>query len=133
MDLRLNAGILEQILQDAKAAYPDEGCGLLVGRGSADRFIPMKNIAASSTEYEMDPAVLIRILRDLRQTGEQLVAIYHSHPQGPAELSRKDIDRAYYPEAAQLVVSLADQKHPETGTFRIIDGAAIPIELHVIV
>src|SRR6516164_4706231 len=100
MSLTLNPDILDQILQHAKSDYPNEGCGLLVGRGAGERFIPMKNISASPTEYEMDPAELIRVLRDLRGTGELLIAIYHSHPQGPAELSRRDIERAYYLEAA---------------------------------
>jgi proteasome lid subunit RPN8/RPN11 len=133
MDLTVNPGILDQILQHAESAYPNEGCGLLVGQTSAERFIPITNLSASPTEYEMDPAELIRVLRELRGTGERLVAIYHSHPNGPAELSRKDIERAYYPDAAQVVVSLSDQGHPQTAAFRIIDGAAIPIELHVIV
>jgi proteasome lid subunit RPN8/RPN11 len=133
MDLTVSAEILDQILRHSKSAYPNEGCGLLVGQTSAERFIPITNLSASPTEYEMDPAELIRVLRELRGTGERLVAIYHSHPNGPAELSRKDIERAYYPEAAQVVVSLADQGHRETAAFRIIDGGAIPIELHVIV
>src|SRR5690348_15476784 len=132
MDLTLNPGILDQILQHAKSAYPNEGCGLLVGQTSAERFVSITNLAASPTEYEMDPAELIRVLRELRGTGERLVAIYHSHPHGPAELSSKDIGRAYYPEAAQIIVSLSDQAHPQTAAFRILDGAAIPIELHVI-
>jgi proteasome lid subunit RPN8/RPN11 len=133
MDLTVNPGIIDAVLQHAKSAYPNEGCGLLVGQTSAERFIPITNLSASPTEYEMDPAELIRVLRDLRGTGERLVAIYHSHPNGPAELSRKDVERAYYPEAAQVVVSLSDQGHAQTAAFRIIDGAAIPIELHVIV
>jgi proteasome lid subunit RPN8/RPN11 len=133
MDLTVNPGILDQIIQHARSAYPNEGCGLLVGHRAAERFIPTKNVSASPTEYEMDPAELIGVLRDLRGTGELLVAIYHSHPHGPAELSRKDIEGAYYPEAAQLVVSLSDQEHPQTAAFRIIDGAAVPVELHVIV
>ena len=133
MNLILVPGKLEQIIQHATDAYPNEGCGLLVGRGSAERFIPMKNILSSPAEFEMDPAELISVLRNLRGTGEQLIAIYHSHPHGPAEPSRKDIERAYYPEAAQLIVSLSDQEHPQTAAFRIIDGAAVPVELHVIV
>jgi proteasome lid subunit RPN8/RPN11 len=133
MDLTLGAGLLDQILQHAQSAYPNEGCGLLVGRSSVDRFIPITNLSANPTEYEMDPAELIRVLRELRGTGDRLVAIYHSHPHGPAELSSKDIEQAYYPEAAQVIVSLADQGHPQTAAFRIIDRAAIAIELHAIV
>ena len=133
MNLQLGPGLLEELIQDAKHAYPRESCGLLVGRGAAERFIAVKNISASSSEYEMDPAELIRAFRGLRESGEQLLAIYHSHPHGPAELSRKDIERAYYPEAAQLVISLSDPEHPRCTAFRVIDGRTLTIEVHAIV
>jgi proteasome lid subunit RPN8/RPN11 len=106
---------------------------LLVGRISVDRFIPVANIAANPDEYEMDPQELIAAFRNLRGTGERLIAIVHSHPHGPAELSKTDIERAYYPEAAHLLVSLAEPKRPQAVAFRIVDGQALPIELHVIV
>jgi proteasome lid subunit RPN8/RPN11 len=133
MNLLVGPGILDQVTEHATHVYPNEGCGLLVGTHAAERFIAIKNVAESSTEYEMDPAELIHILRGLRNSGEQLVAIYHSHPHGPAQLSRADIARAYYPEAAHLVISLADLERPQAAAFRIVDGAALPVELRVIV
>ena len=131
MNLSLGPGLLEEVMEHAKKSYPHEGCGLLVGRGGASRFIPMENVQATSTEYEMDPGQLIGVLRDLRETGEELVAIYHSHPSGPARPSKSDIERAYYPEAAHLIVSLADSESPRTAAFRIIEGEAFEIEIHV--
>lgn len=133
MDLQLSPGILERVVLHAKQAYPNEGCGLLVGRAAVERFIAMKNLSGSVAEYEMDPAELIRVLRELRDSGERLLAIYHSHPHGPAELSKRDIEEAYYPEAAQFLVSLADRERPHCASFRIIDGLPLPIEVHVIV
>ena len=133
MNLSLGPGVLEEIIENAKQCYPKEGCGLLVGRQSASRFIPIQNVRASETEYEMEPAELIAAMRDLRGTAEQLVAIYHSHPRGLARLSRSDIERAYYPEAAHLIVSLAEPERPLVAAFRIIDGEAVEIEVHAIV
>ena len=133
MNLLVGPGILVQVTEHARQAYPNEGCGLLVGTYAAERFIAIKNVAQSPTEYEMDPAELIHVLRGLRSSGEQLVAIYHSHPHGPAQLSRTDIDRAYYPEAAHLVISLADLERPQAAAFRIVEGGTLPIELHAIV
>jgi len=92
----------------------------------------MDNATASSTDYEMDPAQLIGVLRDLRTSGEDLLAIYHSHPFGPAKPSKRDIERAYYPEAAHLIVSLAEPERPRAAAFRIIDGEVYEIEIHVI-
>ena len=133
IDLTLGPGILEQIIQHAKDAYPIEACGLLAGRGVADRFIGMRNVSPSSSEYEMDPAELIHVLRELRNAGDQLMAIYHSHPHGPAALSHKDMEQAYYPDAAHVVVSLAEPEQPQAAAFRIAGGAIRQIELHVIV
>jgi len=133
MNVVVTSLILEEVIEHARAAYPKEACGLLVGRQNADRFIPMKNTAASADRYEMDPAELIVQLRDLRTTGETLIAIFHSHPHGPAEPSKTDIERAYYPEAAHLIVSLAEPERPQAVAFRILDGGVLPIELHVIV
>ena len=131
--LTLSPGILESVIQHAKSAYPIEACGLLAGGNAAERFIPIKNVSAHPHEYEMDPAELIAALREIRQTGETLIAIFHSHPHGPAEPSKTDIQRAYYPDAAHLIVSLAELEHPQVAAFRIIDGDALAVELHVIV
>src|SRR5262245_24829519 len=133
MDLLLSPGLLEQVTRHSKSAYPNETCGLLVGRVAAERFIPMKNISTSADRYEMDPAELIPVLRGLRDTGEELIAIFNSDPHGPAEPSNTDIERAYYPEAAHLIVSLAEPERPQALAFRIAGGEVIPIEVHVIV
>ncbi len=133
MLLTLDPGVLEQILEDAQSRFPNEGCGLLTGRGNATRFISVRNISDSPKEFEMDPAELIHALRDARNTGDRLLAIYHSHPHGPAKPSERDIERAYYPDAAHLIVSLQDLKRPQAVAFRIVDGEAVEIELHAIV
>jgi proteasome lid subunit RPN8/RPN11 len=133
MDLTLRPGLLEEVVEYARCSLPREACGLLVGAGRADRFVPMENVTQSSTEYEMDPAALAGVFRELRTSGETLIAICHSHPFGPAAPSKRDVERAYYPEAAHLIVSLADPERPHSAAFRIVDGEALEIELRVIV
>ena len=129
VSLVLAPGILDEVIAHATGCYPAEGCGLI----TPTRFIPVTNVAQSASEYEMDPAELIKALRDMRDAGEQLLAIYHSHPHGPERPSKTDIERAYYPEAAHLIVSLAELKRPRAAAFRLIDGEAVEIEVHAIV
>ena len=134
MNVRLAPGLLEEIVRHAQASYPNEGCGLLAGRGyAAERFVPMENTKASATEFEMDPRQLVQQLRALRESGLELVAIYHSHPSGPARPSKRDVARAYYPDAASIIVSLADPKSPQVAAFRITGGEVLEVELHAIV
>jgi proteasome lid subunit RPN8/RPN11 len=133
MDLTLVPGILEQSIDLSRKAYPGEACGLIAGRGRGERLIPIKNNSSDPHRFEMDPAELIAALRGLRESGEALMAIFHSHPYGPAEPSRTDVEQAYYPEAAYLIVSLAELDRPQVLAFRILDGDVLPVEVHVIV
>src|SRR5262245_58493042 len=134
MNFTLDSGLLDRMIDHAMAALPNEACGLLVGRnGQASRFIPAENTLRSETAYEIDPAFLAATFRLLRESGEELVGIFHSHPQGPARPSNRDLQRAYYPEAAHVIVSLAEPERPQVACFRIIDGQAYDVELHAIV
>jgi proteasome lid subunit RPN8/RPN11 len=134
MNLSVWPTLMEKMTEHAKACYPREACGLLIGHGATgERFMEVENVLQSETAYEIDPARLADVFRTLRQTGEDLVAIVHSHPRGPATPSRRDIDQAYYPETAHIIVSLADPEHPQIQGFRIVGGAVYPIELHAIV
>ncbi len=135
MNLMLAAPVLEEVIGHARKCYPKEGCGLIAGSGPAHgaRFIPMTNALDSETAFDMAPQELIEALRRLREKGEQLTAIYHSHPHGPARPSKRDIEQAYYPKSAYLIVSLADLDRPSVAAFRISDGEVIEIEVHAIV
>jgi proteasome lid subunit RPN8/RPN11 len=134
MHVSLAPGLLEKMVEHAQACHPREACGLLIGHGSAAaRFVPMDNVLAGESEFDMDPRQLAATFRSLRQAGEEIVAIFHSHPKGPAVPSSRDIERAYYPEAAHIIVSLAEPNHPQVRGFRIIDAEVIEIELHAIV
>ena len=134
MNVRVAPGLLEEIIAHAKACYPREGCGLLAGKqNTAERFIPMENTLSSETEYEMDPQRLLQELRSLRDSGEELVAIYHSHPFGTPRPSKRDVQFAYYPEAACIIVSLAEPERAKVGVFRIIEGEVLEVEVHAIV
>jgi len=134
VNLILNSGLLGAMVQHFQAQLPQEGCGILAGTGNvAARFIPITNRLASPTAFDMEPAELIAALRSVRENGERLLAIGHSHPAGPAQPSRRDIESAWYPEAAHVIVSLVSAEDPVARGFRIVDREVIEIELHVIV
>ncbi len=134
MNLVLNPGLLETMVKHFQAELPREGCGILAGMENVvTRFVPITNRLASTTAFDMEPSELIAALRSIREAGERMLAVGHSHPKGPASPSRRDIESAYYPEAAHIIVSLASVESPVARGFRIVDGEVIEIELHVIV
>lgn len=89
----------DQIAHEALAAHPAECCGLIEGtynkkEASAHACHPVRNLAADSDSFEIDPARHIELLRSLRGTGRDVLGCYHSHPNGRAEPSPRDLARA---------------------------------------
>jgi [CysO sulfur-carrier protein]-S-L-cysteine hydrolase len=112
-----------QMLAEAQAVFPLEACGLLAGeQGRARRLYPIDNVLQSPSAFLMDTRQQVAAMLEMERHGWELLAIYHSHPQGPEEPSTTDVAQAYYPEAIHLILSLADRARPCLRAFRIVDG-----------
>jgi proteasome lid subunit RPN8/RPN11 len=133
MRVRIDARLLPELLTRTRHASARESCGLLAGRdGIITHVLPAANAAADqATSYEIAPEELFRLMREMRAVGLDLLGIYHSHPNGKNEPSQRDIERAYYPDAAYFVVSpLAEAPHP-VRAFSIRDGRVVELEIHI--
>ena len=101
----------DQLAAEARAAYPNECCGLIEGVRTGDTieavaFHPTRNLAAASDRFEIDPAEHIRLLRSLRGTGREIVGCYHSHPDGEPTPSPRDRDSAHDEDFVWLIAGL---------------------------
>jgi [CysO sulfur-carrier protein]-S-L-cysteine hydrolase len=137
------ATLVQALIDHARAGYPNEACGLVIGdRPAADggrplRFEATANKAASPYRYEIDPDDLYRLSVATDDADETFWAIVHSHTHTPAVPSPTDVGLAFYPDALYVLVSLADdQADPGTGTpsvraWRILEGAVHEVALDV--
>jgi proteasome lid subunit RPN8/RPN11 len=102
---------LEKIFAYALAAAPDECCGLIGGSndGIVKSIYSLRNLAADKTvSYEAAPEDLFAAQRQMRDRGEELLAIYHSHPRSAEPVpSETDVRLAYYPQAVYFIIGLA--------------------------
>jgi len=127
--------LIEHMRAAAKEAAPNECCGLLVGRRDpvaiVTRAIAADNVHANPAEFfTIDPAAQFKILKELRDSpdGEQLLGCYHSHPDGPAAPSPRDLAEANDPDLIWLVL---DAKTGEAGAFQLAAGRFEPMVLIV--
>ena len=96
MEIELTRELVGSILNEAARAFPDEACGLLLGRdGRIEQAVSAANVHPSpGTHFEIDPQALIDAHRAARHGGPEVIGYYHSHPTGPAEPSATDRARA---------------------------------------
>ena len=111
--LTLPRSIHDAIIAHAQEGKPKEICGLLRGsNGMATDLLRANNVAANPIiDYEVDHEALVTVF-DWEDAGDELVAIYHSHPAGPAYPSATDAYKAYYPDTVILICSLQDEAKP---------------------
>lgn len=124
-ELKLPKWLVDAIAERVLAAPAVEVCGLVGAReGEPVSHYPISNVSPDPRiRYEMDPAELIGTFRTMREAGESLFAIYHSHPSGPLSPSPTDIAEAAYPEAIHLIAG-PRQGRIELAAYRI-DGDGV--------
>jgi proteasome lid subunit RPN8/RPN11 len=93
---------MERIHAHLCAAYPEEGCGALLGRDQGDQrrvesAAPLDNTRADQRgrRYLIAPEQFLAAERRGRAAGLDVVGFYHSHPDHPAEPSAYDLEHAW--------------------------------------
>lgn len=114
--------------------FPDrEICGLIAQREQSLRLIPIRNAAAEPRRlFDMDERELIDAMKSMRANGESLFAIYHSHPESAPEPSGRDIERAGYPDALHLIVSLETRGVLQMRGWRLSGDAPCAVDVGIV-
>lgn len=95
--LQLSRALMQEMQGHVEQRSPLEACGLLAGKGMrAMRVYLIKNMLNSPVRFRMDTLEQLRAFEAIESDGLELVAIFHSHPAGPAVPSPTDIEEAYY-------------------------------------
>lgn len=94
--LRLPPELYQQLLAQAGMARPFEIVGMLVGKNACiSQILPLENIApVPQTQFVADPEGVLHALKHIRTQDLELIAFYHSHPEGPAKPSKTDLLQA---------------------------------------
>ena len=130
-ELVLPRKLVNQILTHAQQHEHTESCGLIsAADGDPAHYYAVKNIAADpATRFEMEPKQQIAAMKHMREHGEELLAIVHSHPESPPVPSATDIQQAGYPDSYYIIVSLNTKGVLEMRGYRFADTKMQPVEL----
>jgi [CysO sulfur-carrier protein]-S-L-cysteine hydrolase len=130
-DIQIPRKLTNQLLHLAQLSPDLEVCGLVGSQnGVPSRCYPVANVAEQPQQrFLLDAGQQISAMAKMRELGEELFAIYHSHPTAPAEPSIHDLEQAAYPEALCLIISLNTKGILEMRGFKIHQKTAVEIPL----
>ncbi|MGA7294081.1 MAG: M67 family metallopeptidase [Terriglobales bacterium] len=107
--------------------YPHECCGVLLGHFGDDGSKTLSRVArcgntredSPHNRYNIDPRELIRIQREGREQGEDIVGFYHSHPDHPAQWSVTDLAEAHWFGCSYVITGVEKGKAALTNSFEL--------------
>ena len=129
--MRIARDLLDRIVDHARRDLPNECCGAVrVRDGRATDVYPLENVAASPYRFEIG-FDMYAVLTEIEDAGDELGAIYHSHPRTEAYPSLTD--QAWseqYPDALWIIAGHV-QTEPVVRCFRVSKQAVEEVELEV--
>ena len=133
--LKLSQSEYVSLRQHGEETYPHECCGVLLGRfddngaesvsqsvsKTVSRIARCGNTRADSphNRYQIDPRDLIRIQREGRERGEDIVGFYHSHPDHPAQWSPTDLAEAHWFGCSYVITRVEKGTATITNSFEL--------------
>ena len=119
----LKKEFLDLMVKQSKKEFPNEACGILAGRsGRVEKVYEMTNADKSPSTFFMDAKEQLKAIKDMRNSGLEMVAIYHSHVVSQAYPSSHDVELAFYPDVSYVILSLKEKDNPSVRSFKIKEG-----------
>ena len=123
--LKINRANHDALRQHGEQTYPQECCGILLGHIADDGTRVVTSIAragntrtdSAHNRYNIDPKELVRIQREGRSRGEDIVGFYHSHPDHPAHWSSTDLAEAHWFGCAYVITAVEKGAAKITNSF----------------
>ena len=129
--LRIEYADYEALRTHGEETYPNECCGVLLGKNIAgegnsaaatnhvQQIVRAGNTRTDSAHnrYNIAPQELVKIQRQARGLGLDIVGFYHSHPDHPAQWSQTDFAEAHWLGCSYIITSIEQGKAALTNSF----------------
>lgn len=124
--LKIGRSHYDALRQHGEETYPHECCGVLLGSMEGEERVVSSIARCGNTRedspqnrYNIDPRELIRIQREARERGEDIIGFYHSHPDHPPQWSPTDLAEAHWFGCSYVITSVEKGKAVTTNSFEL--------------
>ncbi len=118
---------LDAIRRHGEQTYPHECCGVLLGHFEGDERTISAVVRCGNTRldspqnrYHIDPRELVRVQREARERGLDIVGFYHSHPDHPARWSSTDLAEAHWIGCSYVITAVENGHATITHSFVLL-------------
>jgi proteasome lid subunit RPN8/RPN11 len=122
--LRIDYSDYEALRAHGEETYPHECCGVLLGKTTDEGNLVHQIVRAGNTRtdsahnrYNIAPQELVKIQRQARNAGLDILGFYHSHPDHPAQWSPTDFAEAHWLGCSYIITSVEKGKAATTNSF----------------
>jgi proteasome lid subunit RPN8/RPN11 len=122
--LKISYTNYEAVRAHGEETYPHECCGAMLGHATPGGNHVREIVRAGNTRtdrahdrYNIAPEELIKIQRQARKLGFDIVGFYHSHPDCPAQWSKTDFDEAHWVGCSYVITRVNEGKADVTNSF----------------
>jgi len=122
--LQISYADYEALRAHGEETYPHECCGVLLGKNEpggnrVNQLVRAGNTRTDSAHnrYNIAPQELVKIQRQARGLGLDIVGFYHSHPDHPAQWSPTDFAEAHWLACSYIITSVEKGKAVLTNSF----------------
>jgi len=124
--LQLPQETYNELRAHGEETYPNECCGILLGRAQDGVNVVEQAVRAGNTRtdsahnrYQIAPQEIIRAQREGRERGLDIVGFYHSHPDHPAQWSATDFAEAHWLGCSYVITAVVKARATLTNSFRL--------------
>ena len=124
--LTIRQSELDALRRHGEETYPHECCGVMLGRMDGEERVVEAVLRAGNTlvdsphnRYNIDPRELVRIQREARERGLDIVGFYHSHPDCPAQWSQTDFAEAHWVGCSYVITRVDKGQATVTNSFAL--------------
>lgn len=114
----------EALRAHGEETYPHECCGVMLGKSAPEGNTVRQIVRAGNTRtdsahnrYNIAPQELVKIQRQARTLGLDIVGFYHSHPDHPAQWSPTDFAEAHWIGCSYVITAVEKGKAAITNSF----------------
>ena len=124
--------VIYHIFEEAQSKIPEESCGVLVGRGDkVTSHFSITNACHGEHRYAFDPEDQYRAVKEAKQEGLEIIAIYFTHAHTAATPTPAEIKQAYSKDLGHVIFALSDELQ-DVRAYTIMDGVVNEESIQVV-